>query len=66
MLAGNMGGGAVNVLNNNGITVYRGCAGDVTELVKEFVNGQVDDSGETCNHHDNHEEGHHTSQVFGA
>jgi predicted Fe-Mo cluster-binding NifX family protein len=58
MLAGNMGGGAVNVLTNHGIAVYRGCAGDVTELVKEFVNGQVNDSGTTCDHHDHHEEGH--------
>ena len=58
MLAGNMGEGAVNVLSNHGIDVYRGCTGDVTELVKEFVNGHVNDSGETCDHHDHHEEGH--------
>lgn len=55
MLAGNMGGGAVNVLSNHDIAVYRGCTGDVTTLVQEFINGQVNDSGQTCDHHS---EGH--------
>lgn len=54
MLAGNMGQGAVNVLNYNGIDVVRGCEGDVTKLVEEFVDGQVSDSGETCSHHEHH------------
>jgi len=58
MLAGNMGEGAVNVLSNHGIAVYRGCSGDVTKLVQEFVNGQVNDSGETCDHHGQHGEEH--------
>jgi len=56
MLAGNMGEGAVNMLSNHGIAVYRGCNGDVNKLVKEFVNGQVNDSGETCHQHgDDHQ-----------
>jgi predicted Fe-Mo cluster-binding NifX family protein len=54
MLAGNMGGGAVNVLNNNGIAVIRGCEGDATSLVKNFITGEVVDSGETCSHHEHH------------
>lgn len=58
MLAGNMGQGAVNVLNNNGIAVYRGCQGDAANLVSEFIGGQIDDSGETCSHHSHHEDGH--------
>jgi predicted Fe-Mo cluster-binding NifX family protein len=55
MLAGNMGGGAVNVLNSHGIAVFRGCEGDVTTLVNEFVKGELVDSGEVCHQH----EGHH-------
>ena len=55
MLAGNMGGGAVNVLNSNGIAVYRGCDGDVKNLVEEFIKGELVDSGESCHHH---EDGH--------
>jgi predicted Fe-Mo cluster-binding NifX family protein len=58
MLAGNMGEGAVNILSNNGIAVYRGCSGDVTKLVEEYVNGHVDDSGETCSHREHHGEDH--------
>jgi predicted Fe-Mo cluster-binding NifX family protein len=55
MLAGNMGGGAVNVLNSYGIEVYRGCSGDINDLVQEFVKGELADSGETCH---KHEDGH--------
>lgn len=55
LLASNMGTGAVNVLTKHGIKVYRGCSGNVTELVNDFLDGKVTDSGEGCNHH---EEGH--------
>jgi predicted Fe-Mo cluster-binding NifX family protein len=58
MLAGNMGNGAVNVLQNHGIAVFRGCSGDVSQLVQEFVKGKVTDSGETCNHHEQQANGH--------
>ncbi|MDP4210054.1 MAG: NifB/NifX family molybdenum-iron cluster-binding protein [Bacteroidota bacterium] len=55
MLAGNMGGGAVNVLQSHGIEVFRGNSGDVKQLVENFIAGNVEDSGQTCNHH---EDGH--------
>jgi predicted Fe-Mo cluster-binding NifX family protein len=58
MLAGSMGGGALNVLNNHGITVYRGCSGDVRQLTESFLKGSVSDSGVGCNHHENHGEKH--------
>jgi len=61
MLAGNMGGGAVNVLNSHGITVYRGCDGNVKNLVEEFIKGELVDSGESCHQHEQHnrhEDGH--------
>ncbi len=64
MLAGNMGGGAVNVLNSYGIAVYRGCDGNVKNLVEEFIKGELVDSGESCRQHElhkghnHHEEGH--------
>lgn len=56
MLAGNMGNGALNVLNRHGINVYRGCSGDVKKLTEAYLNGQLSDSGMGCDHH--HEEGH--------
>lgn len=59
MLAGNMGNGAFNVLTNHNITVYRGCSGNIEELVKQFASGKISDSGELCHAHDEgHECGH--------
>ncbi len=52
MIAGNMGEGAVNVLNNSGIEVIRGCSGDVKEVALRWVAGQLVDSGDACHHHD--------------
>jgi predicted Fe-Mo cluster-binding NifX family protein len=61
MLAGGIGDGAMNVLNGRGINVIRGCSGDATEVVKLFLSGLVEDSGESCLHH----EGHHNHEHKG-
>jgi len=58
MLAGNMGGGALNVLNNHGIEVYRVCSGDVRQLVETFLKGIVEDSGVSCRQHEHQGEEH--------
>ncbi len=59
LLAGNMGNGALNVLNNQGIQVLRGCKGDVRQLVETYLKGFILDSGEGCHSHEHHgEEGH--------
>lgn len=58
MLAGNMGAGALNVLSNHGIKVYHGCSGNVQELVKAFITGNIEDSGVGCQHHHEHGEDH--------
>lgn len=58
MLAGGIGGGAINVLNNAGIDVIRGCEGDAQEVVKNYIEGSVSDSGEGCHQHaEHHSEG---------
>ncbi len=54
MLAGGIGGGAINVLNNAGIEVIRGCSGNAAEAVKEFIGGSITDSGVSCGHHEEH------------
>ena len=56
MLAGNMGQGAVNVLNECGIDVLRGCSGDVKEVAEGWLAGNLKDSGIAC---DLHEHGCH-------
>jgi predicted Fe-Mo cluster-binding NifX family protein len=61
MLAGGIGGGAINVLYNSGIDVIRGCSGDAQEAVKNYISGEITDSGESCHQHENHHqsgEGH--------
>ena len=58
MLAGGIGAGAINVLNDAGIEVIRGCSGDANEIVKMYLAGNVNDSGETCSHHHDEGEGH--------
>ena len=54
MLAGNIGGGAINMLSNSGISVVRGCDGDVVSLVQEYLNGELIDSGISCQQHEQH------------
>jgi predicted Fe-Mo cluster-binding NifX family protein len=59
MLAGGIGGGAINVLNRSGIEVVRGCAGNANDAVKNYLSGNIKDSGESCSHHEHHHhEGH--------
>ena len=54
MLAGGIGMGAVNVLKSAGIDVVRGCSGDATEVLMEYLSGNISDSGEVCHHHESH------------
>lgn len=54
MLAGGIGDGAINVLKNHGITVIKGCSGDVKALAERYLLGTLVDSGESCTHHHNH------------
>ena len=51
MLAGNMGQGAVNVLNSYGIDVLRGCSGDVKAVTESWLAGTLQDSGLSCFQH---------------
>jgi len=52
MLAGNMGQGAVNVLNNAGIKVLRGCSGEVKNVALKWLDGSLVDSGDSCHEHE--------------
>ncbi len=55
MLAGGIGGGAINVLNYAGIEVVRGCSGNAMDVVNQYVTGSITDSGESCAAHDHHQ-----------
>lgn len=54
LLAGNMGAGALNVLQNEGITVLRGNSGDVRMVVEDYLQGKLSDSGVGCASHEAH------------
>ena len=64
MLAGGIGGGAVNVLTKSGIEVIRGCSGDAGQIIELYMTGQVKDRGDSCHqnaHHHQHDEEHQCS-----
>lgn len=58
MLAGNMGEGAMNTLSAHHIKVVRGCSGDIQNVVTEYLNGKITDSGKGCSAHEHHHECH--------
>jgi len=51
MLAGNMGDGAVRMLGAHGITVVRGCSGEVRQVVVDWLDNRIQDSGTGCTLH---------------
>lgn len=59
MLAGGIGGGASNKLMQNGIAVIRGCAGDASEAVKQYLAGALTDQGSSCEKHKGEHHHHH-------
>jgi predicted Fe-Mo cluster-binding NifX family protein len=52
MLAGNMGEGAVRVLNNAGIDVLRGCSGDIKTVALNWLEGTLVVSNGVCSEHE--------------
>ncbi len=58
LVAGNMGAGAVRVLESHGIKVIRGASGDAAKAVQQFVAGTLTDSGTLCSSHGEHECAH--------
>jgi len=58
LLAGNMGGGALQVLSMHGIDVYRGNTGDARQVTEAFLQGKIKDSGVGCHAHEEHGPGH--------
>lgn len=58
MLAGNMGDGAVRVLQANGIQVVRGASGPTRSVVEAWLAGALRDSGVACAEHGGHDCSH--------
>lgn len=61
LICGGIGSGAVNALEEAKIKLYAGVSGDVEKTVQAFLDGKlVANSSANCNHHDEHEHGHHS------
>jgi len=51
VIAGGMGGGAIQIFNEKGIKVITGASGEIEETVQNFLNGQLKSSGSVCKEH---------------
>lgn len=63
MLAGGIGGGAIAMLESNGIEVYNGCSGSTDEVIGKLLRGEVFNQGACCAGHEGcgeHHCGHHS------
>ena len=56
VIAGGMGGGAVDIFNERGCEVILGASGDSKAAVEKYLRGELESTGSICHHHD-HEEG---------
>ena len=59
MLSGSIGNGAINKLNNAGIEVIRGCSGNSSDIILQFIEDKISDSGVSCLQHDHHHQDGH-------
>lgn len=59
LLAGNMGNGSYTLLRRNRIVVLRGCSGEATNVLRDFLDDRLTDQGSNCSGHgEDHGEGH--------
>lgn len=49
VICANIGDGAVNALESNGIKVCSGVSGDMTKAVADYLNGELESQGVNCN-----------------
>ena len=61
IIAGGMGGGAVDIFNERGVEVVLGATGDPTTMVEAYLAGQLISTGSICHKHEHENEcgGHH-------
>ncbi len=56
IISGGMGGGAINIFNENNIEVIIGASGDAKAAVQAYLNGDLKSTGSVCNDHEHHNE----------
>lgn len=50
MLAGNIGQGAITKMAGHGISVIRGCAGEIRDVLTRWQRGEITDQDILCTH----------------
>ena len=64
LICGGIGGGAVAALNEQGIELCAGAAGNADDAVEAYLRGELENTGANCDHHGkehtcgDHEDGH--------
>lgn len=56
IIAGGMGGGAVDIFNERGVEVIVGATGDAREAVKKYLKGELKSTGSICHKHEHKDE----------
>jgi ATP-binding protein involved in chromosome partitioning len=60
VIAGGIGQSAVNILKKNGVDVLTGVEiRDLKSMINDYIEGKLETSGESCNHHDHHDHHEH-------
>ena len=56
IIAGGMGGGAVDIFNERNVEVVVGASGDAKTAVQNYLNGELQTTGSVCHEHQHHDE----------
>ncbi|HHT77193.1 MAG TPA: P-loop NTPase [Clostridiaceae bacterium] len=57
IIAGGMGGGAVDIFNEKGIEVIVGATGEAKDAVNAYLIGELESTGSVCHEHQHEEDG---------
>ena len=52
IISGGMGGGAVDIFNERNVEVVVGAEGDARKAVEAYIRGELQTTGNVCNHHE--------------
>lgn len=61
IVAGGMGGKAVEIFNSKNIEVVTGATGEVELAVKQYLTGELKSTGSVCHEHEHESDACHTS-----
>ncbi len=56
IIAGGMGGGAVDIFNERGVEVIVGASGDARQAVEAYLKGELVSTGSVCHAHEHADE----------